>query len=94
MHAENTFTTTLANLAPPKESNEKLLPGGIYILVATMFGTIISRNRNIALRFLTPLTTGVGGGEFGGAEDDGQCVRFGLEVGGEGSGFEGESFEG
>lgn len=59
MHAENTFTSTIASLAPPKESNEKLLPGSIYVLVAAMAGSIISRNRNIFLRFLTPVVTGV-----------------------------------
>lgn len=59
MHAEHNFTSTIASLAPPKESNEKLLPGGIYVLVATMAGSILSRNRNIVLRAITPLVTGV-----------------------------------
>lgn len=58
MDAEHSFTQTIASLAPPKESNEKLLPGGIYVLVATMAGSIISRNRNILLRFVTPIVTG------------------------------------
>ncbi|KXS98351.1 hypothetical protein AC578_4638 [Pseudocercospora eumusae] len=59
MDAEHSFTHTIASLAPPKESNEKLLPGGIYVLVAAMAGSIVSRNRNIFLRFSTPLITGV-----------------------------------
>ncbi|KAI6885975.1 hypothetical protein KC360_g7073 [Hortaea werneckii] len=59
MSAEHDFTSTIASLAPPKESNEKLLPGGIYVLVAAMAGSIISRNRNILLRFATPIVTGV-----------------------------------
>jgi len=59
MAAEHNFTSTIASLAPPKESNEKLLPGGIYVLVAAMAGSILSRNRNILLRFATPLATGV-----------------------------------
>ncbi|KAK3697609.1 hypothetical protein LTR37_017347 [Vermiconidia calcicola] len=59
MFAEHSFTSTIASLAPPKESNEKLLPGGIYVLVAAMAGSIISRNRNILLRFVTPIATGV-----------------------------------
>lgn len=59
MAAEHSFTSTIASLAPPKESNEKLLPGGIYVLVAAMAGSIISRNRNILLRFATPIATGV-----------------------------------
>ncbi|EGP83689.1 unnamed protein product [Zymoseptoria tritici ST99CH_1A5] len=59
MEAEHSFTSTVASLAPPKQSNEKLLPGGIYVLVAAMAGSIISRNRNILLRFATPILTGV-----------------------------------
>jgi organizing structure protein 2 len=59
MSAEHTFTSTIASLAPPKESNEKVLPGGIYVLVAAMAGSILSRNRNILIRFVTPVITGV-----------------------------------
>ncbi|KAK5107420.1 hypothetical protein LTR62_001281 [Meristemomyces frigidus] len=59
MSAEHTFTSTIASLVPPKESNEKLLPGSIYVLVAAMAGSIISRNRNILIRFATPIITGV-----------------------------------
>jgi MICOS complex subunit MIC26 len=59
LSAEHSFTSTIASLAPPKESNEKLLPGGIYVLVAAMAGSIISRNRNILIRFATPIVTGV-----------------------------------
>ncbi len=59
MDAEHSFTSTITSLAPPKESNEKLLPGGIYVLVAAMAGSIISRNRNILIRFVTPIITGV-----------------------------------
>ena len=59
MDAEHSFTSTIASLAPPKESNEKLLPGGIYVLVAAMAGSILSRNRNIVIRFVTPVLTGV-----------------------------------
>lgn len=59
MHAEHSFTSTIASLAPPKESNEKLLPGGIYVLVAAMAGSIISRNRNILIRYVTPIVTGL-----------------------------------
>ncbi|KAK6443656.1 hypothetical protein LTR95_000483 [Oleoguttula sp. CCFEE 5521] len=59
LSAEDSLATTVRSLAPPKESNEKLLPGGIYVLVAAMAGSIVSRNRNIALRFITPIITGV-----------------------------------
>jgi organizing structure protein 2 len=59
MDVEHSFTQTIASLAPPKESNEMLLPGGIYVLVAAMAGSIVSRNRNVLFRFATPIITGV-----------------------------------
>lgn len=59
---ENDFTTTIASLAPPRESGEHLLPGGIYVLVAAMAGSIITRNRNILLRATVPIAAGVGAG--------------------------------
>lgn len=59
LKTEESFTSTIASLAPPKESNELLLPGGAYVLVAAMAGSIISRNRNILIRFVTPIITGV-----------------------------------
>ena len=59
MSAEHTFTSTIASLAPPKESNEHLLPGSVYVLVAAMAGSIVSRNRNILVRFVTPIITGL-----------------------------------
>ncbi|KAF2716603.1 hypothetical protein K431DRAFT_278577 [Polychaeton citri CBS 116435] len=59
LSTEKSFTQTIASLAPPPESNERVLPGGIYVLVAAMAGSIVSRNRGILLRFLTPTVTGV-----------------------------------
>ncbi|KAL1303312.1 hypothetical protein AAFC00_006716 [Neodothiora populina] len=56
---ENSFTSTLASLAPPKESGEKLLPGSVYVLVAAMAGSIVARNRNILLRGIIPVATGL-----------------------------------
>jgi organizing structure protein 2 len=38
------------------------MPGAIYVLVASMAGSIISRNRNILLRAATPLALGIGAG--------------------------------
>jgi organizing structure protein 2 len=64
LHLENNFTTTIASLAPPKESGEQLLPGLIYVLVSTMAGSIISRNRGILLRATTPLAAGVAAGWY------------------------------
>lgn len=59
---ESSFTSTIRSLAPPRESGEKLLPGGIYVLVAAMAGSIVARNRNILLRAIVPVATGVGAG--------------------------------
>ena len=59
MDAEHSFTGTVASLAPPREANEKLLPGTIYVLVAAMAGSIVSRNRNVLIRFVTPVVAGV-----------------------------------
>jgi len=57
---EQSFTSTIASLAPPPTANEHLLPGTVYILVAAMAGSIISRNRGFLLRFATPTAFGVG----------------------------------
>ena len=57
---ETSVTTTVASLGPPKESGEKLLPGVIYVLVAAMAGSIVSRNRNILVRAAMPLAAGIG----------------------------------
>jgi organizing structure protein 2 len=60
LHLENSFTSTIASLAPSPQSGERLLPGSIYVLVAAMTGSIVSRNRNILLRSAVPLAVGVG----------------------------------
>ncbi|KAF2500659.1 hypothetical protein BU16DRAFT_523428 [Lophium mytilinum] len=57
---EHSFTSTIRGLAPPKGSNEKLLPGAIYVLVASMAGSIVTRNRNILLRGTVPVLVGLG----------------------------------
>ncbi|KAF2176367.1 hypothetical protein K469DRAFT_700093 [Zopfia rhizophila CBS 207.26] len=57
---EHSFTSTMRSLAPPKESNEKLLPGALYVLVASMAGSIVTRNRNILLRAMVPAAIGIG----------------------------------
>lgn len=59
---ENSFTSTIASLAPPKDSDEKLMPGSIYVLVAAMTGSIITRNRNVLLRTSVPALIGIGAG--------------------------------
>jgi organizing structure protein 2 len=62
LHLENSFTSTIASLAPPPQSGEKLMPGTLYVLVAAMTGSIMSRNRNIVLRGVVPLAVGIGAG--------------------------------
>ncbi|KAI0890531.1 apolipo protein O-domain-containing protein [Annulohypoxylon maeteangense] len=59
---ERSFTETVASLAPSRESGEKLMPGLVYVLVASMAGSIASRNRNIFLRASIPLAFGIGAG--------------------------------
>ena len=59
---EQSFTGTLASLAPGRETGEKLMPGAIYVLVAAMADSIITRNRNIVLRTTVPLAMGIGAG--------------------------------
>ncbi|TVY62739.1 MICOS subunit MIC26 [Lachnellula suecica] len=59
---EQSFTSTIASLAPPRSSGEKLMPGALYVLVAAMTGSIVSRNRNILLRGAVPLAVGIGAG--------------------------------
>ncbi|KAL8934798.1 MAG: hypothetical protein Q9216_005727 [Gyalolechia sp. 2 TL-2023] len=57
---ERSFTSTIASLAPPPTSHERVMPGALYVLVAAMSGSILTRNRNILLRATMPLAVGVG----------------------------------
>lgn len=59
---EQSFTNTIASLAPPRESGEKLMPGAIYVLVAAMAGSIVTRRSNILLRATAPVALGIGAG--------------------------------
>jgi MICOS complex subunit MIC26 len=59
---ETSFTNTIASLAPARETGEQLLPGAIYVLVATMTGSIITRNRGLFLRTTFPLAVGIAAG--------------------------------
>ncbi|KAK8156662.1 apolipo protein O-domain-containing protein [Phyllosticta citrichinensis] len=59
LRLENSFTQTVASLAPPKESGERVMPGGLYVLVSAMAGSIVTRNRNILLRASVPVAVGV-----------------------------------
>ncbi|KAL8887463.1 MAG: hypothetical protein Q9215_004969 [Flavoplaca cf. flavocitrina] len=57
---ERSFTSTIASLAPPRESNERIMPGALYVLVAAMSGSIVTRNRNVLLRATVPFAVGLG----------------------------------
>ncbi|KFY97216.1 hypothetical protein V500_02185 [Pseudogymnoascus sp. VKM F-4518 (FW-2643)] len=59
---ENNFTSTVASLAPSRESGERIMPGAVYVLVAAMAGSIATRNRSILLRGSAPLAIGVAAG--------------------------------
>ncbi|KAI8939650.1 hypothetical protein NX059_003407 [Plenodomus lindquistii] len=59
LNLEHSFTSTIRSLAPPKESGEKIFPGALYVLVASMAGSIVTRNRNILLRASVPLAVGI-----------------------------------
>lgn len=56
LNYERNVVTTVASL---KSAREEVLPNGIYVLIATLTGSIVSRRRNIALRALTPIVFGV-----------------------------------
>jgi len=62
LRKETSLANTIASLAPAPETGEQLLPGAIYVLVATMAGSIISRNRGLFLRAATPLAVGITAG--------------------------------
>lgn len=62
LNKETSVANTIASLAPGPETGEQLLPGAIYVLVATMTGSIISRNRGLFLRATFPLAVGVTAG--------------------------------
>ncbi|CAK7235238.1 hypothetical protein SBRCBS47491_009225 [Sporothrix bragantina] len=59
---ERSFTETVASLAPSRASGERLLPGAVYVLVAAMAGSIVTRRSNILLRATVPLAFGVTAG--------------------------------
>lgn len=60
LNLEHSFTQTIASLAPPRESNERVVPGLLYVLVGCMTGQMVTRNRNILLRATIPAAFGLG----------------------------------
>ncbi|KAJ4324943.1 hypothetical protein N0V94_000997 [Neodidymelliopsis sp. IMI 364377] len=59
LRLEHSFTSTIRSLAPPKESGERIFPGALYVLVASMAGSIVTRNRNVLLRASVPAAVGL-----------------------------------
>jgi organizing structure protein 2 len=59
LRLEHSFASTVRSLAPPRESGERVFPGVLYVLVASMAGSIVSRNRNILLRATVPAAMGL-----------------------------------
>jgi organizing structure protein 2 len=59
LRLEHSFTSTVRSLAPSRESGERVFPGALYVLVASMAGSIITRNRNILLRASVPVAVGI-----------------------------------
>lgn len=62
LQLETSFANTIASLAPPLTANEPLVPGLAYVLVATLAGSIVSRNRTLLLRGAVPVLFGVATG--------------------------------
>lgn len=61
---ETDLSNTIASLAPKPETGEQLFPGAIYVLVATLTGSIVSRNRGFLLRTTFPLAVGIAAGWY------------------------------
>ncbi|KAH6637565.1 apolipo protein O-domain-containing protein [Boeremia exigua] len=59
LRLEHSFTSTVRSLAPPRESGERIFPGALYVLVAAMAGSIVTRNRNVLLRASVPAAVGI-----------------------------------
>lgn len=55
LNAERNVTSTIAEI---KSDDEDLLPGAIYVLVSTLSGSILTRNRNFLFRGIAPIAFG------------------------------------
>lgn len=60
LDAEQSVTSTIASLAPPRESGEQVLPGLVYVSVSAMAASILTRRRIWPVRLLAPLLTATG----------------------------------
>ncbi|KAF2666572.1 mitochondrial protein-like protein [Microthyrium microscopicum] len=63
-HLEHNFTSTLAGLAPSRQSGEVIMPNAIYVLVSGMGASVLVRNRNILLRATAPLAVGLAAANY------------------------------
>lgn len=57
LKAEKSVTSTVAEI---KSDDEDILPGGIYVLISALSGSILARNKNLLFRGITPLVFGLG----------------------------------
>ena len=55
LNVEKNVTSTIAEI---KSDEEDLLPGSIYVLVSTLSGSILARNRNVLVRGIAPILFG------------------------------------
>lgn len=64
LEVEGSVTKTIAGLAPPRSSEEKVVPGLLYVAVTTMAGSIAARRRMLPVRAVVPLAMAVGAGWY------------------------------
>jgi organizing structure protein 2 len=57
LRVEKDVTSTVASL---RADNEDILPGGIYVLISTLTGSILARRRGILIRATAPVLFGLG----------------------------------
>ncbi len=58
-HYTSVGNKVIKTIADLKHQEESLLPSSIYVLTSTLTGSILTRNKGIALRFISPLFFGV-----------------------------------
>lgn len=64
LEVEGSVTGTIAGLAPPRSSEEKVVPGLLYVAVTTMAGSIVARRRMLPVRVVVPVAVAVGAGWY------------------------------
>jgi organizing structure protein 2 len=61
---EHSFTSTVASLHPARSTGETVLPGAIYVLVAAMGASVLTRGSFVLVRAALPLAVGVGAAQY------------------------------